>query len=1045
MRFSQSFSLGLQVKCVIIIVIALLCLQQYTHAAVLNRAPSHFIVRAQPIFQFLKQLIPTKRGQNVKVLNTTTPNNYTTVETPEVEGSIILGSEEAEEAEAESAANNGRVAGHYYVLANGYIVEFNAAPGTTKAQEEKEAFIAAMNELNIEWGIRYTFDTLMNGMSVVIPGAYVDIMLALPMVKQAWSLAANNQPKMSTKVGSRDRSLQAALNSTGVDMLHREGYFGQGIRVGILDSGIDYRHPAFGGCYGNNDPNSKCRVAFGYDFVGDKYDGKTQPPQEDDDPLDTCNGHGTHVAGVVGADSSILRGVAPKVILGAYRILGCAGYVDDDIVIAAMERAVKDGMDIVNMSIGSGSAWAQSPLSLVASRMVDRGIVVVAAGGNDGNMGLWQVAAPSIGKNVISVASVDNYEYRAYGIRTSTGENIDYWREDFEKIHLNKSKLVLARDPSTMLLDDDDAINDTDSDASGNIDNTGCSPLSSHVEGNVVLVERGGCTFTDKVRNAYEAGATAVLIYNNEFGLVNPVSDDNSIPYAGLSQDNGHKLVDLIETQLQKAALTISSENGNNSYPYIEIEFLNEPQQYPNPTGGSLSSYSSWGIGPDLELKPDIGAPGGLVLSTFPMNLGEYATLSGTSMASPYIAGAAALMLEYNKRKGTKIDPKTLLDKFQLTSRPAVAFGASPITIEDWVPGNQFLVNTRTRMDRSWNKFINFFGNFRNYFKPITVSHEPFVPVARQGAGLVNVYNAAKLEFSASPARLELNATTTDTAIKRVIRIENNGNSRAIVHVRHHAALAVNGYQDDFDLLPEPVTAARSARVSFDNVYFVLEARSQKSITVTFHRPSGLPDNELWIYSGFITLQIQKPGWTLAQVGMLSVPYVGVSGDYRSLPVLTPPGYGLPMIRAADTGTAWTKSTQTTRAFTFYDRDYPRIGIRLEHLTSKLYIHAAEVDGTLIGPIPSGTNQFIGRNDLSNENMISYLPWDGQALPISKAKFSDQFLTATVPTSSRPTYLPDGQYRIHIAALRPFGNPHKAADYDTWLSPIIPINATGKL
>jgi minor extracellular serine protease Vpr len=159
---------------------------------------------------------------------------------------------------------------------------------------------------------------------------------------------------------------------------------------------------------------------------------------------------------------------------------------------------------------------------------------------------------------------------------------------------------------------DDAASNISDGDDSDNVDNTSCPLLSLYVEGNVVLVERGKCTFTDKVRNAYEAGTAVVLIYNNEFGLINPVSDDNNIPYAGLSQDDGHKLIDIIETLLQQAPAL------NANYSYIEIEFLDELQQYPNPIGGSLSSHYSWSTRPDLELKQDISAPGGLILSTYP-------------------------------------------------------------------------------------------------------------------------------------------------------------------------------------------------------------------------------------------------------------------------------------------------------------------------------------------------------------------------------------------------------------------------------------------
>jgi minor extracellular serine protease Vpr len=101
--------------------------------------------------------------------------------------------------------------------------------------------------------------------------------------------------------------------------------------------GIDYRYPALDGCYDYNDPNTKCRVAFGYGFVGDDYDGKMHLPKEDNDLLDICDSHNTHVVDVVGADSEILRGIAPKVTFGAYSVSECTGVVTDDIIIAMME------------------------------------------------------------------------------------------------------------------------------------------------------------------------------------------------------------------------------------------------------------------------------------------------------------------------------------------------------------------------------------------------------------------------------------------------------------------------------------------------------------------------------------------------------------------------------------------------------------------------------------------------------------------------------------------------------------------------------------
>ncbi|KAG5997972.1 hypothetical protein E4U52_002273 [Claviceps spartinae] len=137
---------------------------------------------------------------------------------------------------------------------------------------------------------------------------------------------------------------------TQVDKLRAKAITGQGIKVAVVDTGIDYLHPDLGGCYGKG-----CLVSFGHDLVGDAYNG-TNTPVPDEDPMD-CAGHGTHVAGIVAAQNNSLgfTGTAPGVSLGAYRVLGCKGNVGNDILIAAFNRAYQDGANIITSSIGGPS------------------------------------------------------------------------------------------------------------------------------------------------------------------------------------------------------------------------------------------------------------------------------------------------------------------------------------------------------------------------------------------------------------------------------------------------------------------------------------------------------------------------------------------------------------------------------------------------------------------------------------------------------------------------------------------------------------------
>jgi subtilisin family serine protease len=189
---------------------------------------------------------------------------------------------------------------------------------------------------------------------------------------------------------------------------------GKGIKVGIIDTGVDYMHPALGGCFGEN-----CRVAYGYDFVGDEYDGENDP-QPDNDPRDTCNGHGTHVTGIIGAKDieANFTGVAPEATFGAYRIFGCSGSSSDDMIMKAMERAYLDGMDVINLSLGD-VGWPDSPASILADQLALKGLIVCAAAGNEGEKGVFQVGAPSLGRHALSVASIDNTHVLSHVIKVA--------------------------------------------------------------------------------------------------------------------------------------------------------------------------------------------------------------------------------------------------------------------------------------------------------------------------------------------------------------------------------------------------------------------------------------------------------------------------------------------------------------------------------------------------------------------------------------------------------------------------------------------------
>lgn len=201
----------------------------------------------------------------------------------------------------------------------------------------------------------------------------------------------------------------------------------EGVKIGIVDSGVDFNHPALGGCFGPG-----CLISYGFDF----FENKTEP-------YDNCNGHGTHIAGIIAAQSNNpygLSGVAPGVTLGMYRVAGCSKIIDPDVAIMGMNQAYEDGSDIINISSGYGSHWSEDPIAVLMERIVNEGVIVVAAAGNNGRQGLFPngEGSPAIGHGVASIGSVvntlvpQNLTVSSYTVDSPAGNTTDFgWQVGF--------------------------------------------------------------------------------------------------------------------------------------------------------------------------------------------------------------------------------------------------------------------------------------------------------------------------------------------------------------------------------------------------------------------------------------------------------------------------------------------------------------------------------------------------------------------------------------------------------------------------------------
>jgi subtilisin family serine protease len=672
-----------------------------------------------------------------------------------------------------------------------WFVELSSKPaveGTslTVLRGEKRAFRSAAKKAGLEYTERYAFDTLWNGLSIRIEPGSLGKLARIPGVKALYPVIRLSVPEPTIS----KPNLGTALAMTGADIAQSDlGYTGDGIKVAVMDTGIDYDHPDLGGCFGDG-----CRVAYGFDLVGDDFNADdTDPgfnpiPTPDDDP-DDCQGHGTHVAGIVGANGTVV-GVAPEVTFGAYRVFGCEGSTFADIMIAAMEKALADGMDVLNMSIGSAYQRPQYPTAQASDRMVNQGMVVVASIGNEGDTGTYAAGAPGVGKKVIGVAAFDN-----------THSFQPYFEIDGTKIAYNPMSFALPAPTSGT----EEIV----------FVGRGCTidlPYLADPAGKVALIERGECSFNEKATNALAAGATAAVVHNNGPGNFNGT----------------------LGTPVAIATVSISGEDGlfiRSQAAPVMMTWTDQLDSFPSPTGGLISSFSSYGLAPDLSLKPDIGAPGGSIYSTYVMEKSDYATLGGTSMSSPHVAGAAALLLEARPNTPSQAMRRIL----QNSADPAV-----------WslAPGLGFLDHTH-----------------------------------RQGAGMLDIDDAILATTLIQPGKLSLGEGDAGPTA-HAFTIENKASEAVTYDLSFVSAVATTGtWNDDLDFW------LSNEFVDFNAPSVTVPAGGTATTNVTIYPPTG-PD--LGTYGGYIVFTPQGGGQ------MYRVPYAGFVGDYQELPVLDANPFGLP-------------------------------------------------------------------------------------------------------------------------------------------------------
>ncbi|KAF9288891.1 hypothetical protein BGZ68_010424 [Mortierella alpina] len=749
-------------------------------------------------------------------------------------------------------------------VSNTYYASLSALPSTPEAiaqhQTVREALLALSGQVTIRHEFGADDDDVLNVISFKLEGDkdQLEAIAMLPGVIGIYPVRTRKRPK-ALPLGSLKLtrpSLESAHILTGIKMAQEQlGLTGKGIKVGII--GVDYKHPALGGCFG-----SGCKVAFGHDFVGDAYDNgspEKDVPKPDKDPMD-CAGHGTHVAGIVAARNEgphalgLQRfvGVAPDATLGAYRVFGCDGEVGDDVLLAAMKAAYRDGMDIVNLSLGGSSSWPEEPFATACSAYIQKGMHIAIANGNDGEEGLFEDGAPATASGAVAVGSVDNTNFLGPAADL-TWQTVDHNGQGIAAPGNN----TVGRIGMAMGADSDDIpVKSFRTDItyvihvpSKSVDPKGCAAFhdaefegENHVPRShiIVLLLRGDCTFGDKAKNVVDAKLGGMLVYDTvpeQKPLGMAISGYNTSA-AGLSLEDATLILDAVRSKQGD-----STAMANTGFR-LAARFTSADQVLKLASGGKISDFSSWGPDARLRYKPDIVTPGGMIYSTFPLAKGGFATLQGTSMASPYLAGIQALFLE----KYGKTEPAKLLSILQSTAIPTIQPGSTT----------------------------------------------GLTSVFQQGGGLVSMERLFADDPPAilTPTVLYMN-DTEHQKLDHEISFANPSASRTTRKwtVVHRPAVSVNGFDDSHHYVPVNQSRIRTSQLGVGAVIMtppelVLAPGATGTATIHIAPPVGLALQERWLFSGYLEFQCQTDQGATCASSLVS--YGGMHGSLAGIPILNP-------------------------------------------------------------------------------------------------------------------------------------------------------------
>ena len=550
-------------------------------------------------------------------------------------------------------------------LAETHTSPLLVAASAEKALLDKQDAVISSIEKTVLQGekleVRYQFTYLTNSFSIKTQVGNLEKIAYIPGVKSVFVMPVYDPCTTS------DPNTAASGGMTGVTTVWEElGYTGTGMKIAIIDTGLDLDHPSFA-----DDPElaassmdladieavlenlnaykirssitaedlyRSAKVPFAFNYV----DGNLSA----DHTRDNQGDHGTHVAGIAAAnetEGTSVVGMAPDAQIIVMKVFGAGGGAYPDDIVAALEDAMMLGCDVVNASLGSprGFASSDSELDLIYERLASQNIIATFSAGNEGTssyMNMWgtdlnrtqnpdnaTVGSPATWANTLAIASAENCEIHTPFFTIGDGTQMFFtgtyqWALG-ETYGMN---LLIGEELEYVMIDGLGEYEDY-WDADGN----------SLVEGKVAVVSRGVIGFGNKIYNAELAGAVACVVVNNSdediynFYMNVEITDADgttflpNIPACMISQENG-----TLMAACENKTLVVSEDTAPRA-----VE------------GGQMSSFSSWGVSPSLQLVPDITGIGGNVYST--LDGGNYGVMSGTSMSAPQMAGISALVMQH--------------------------------------------------------------------------------------------------------------------------------------------------------------------------------------------------------------------------------------------------------------------------------------------------------------------------------------------------------------------------------------------------------------